>query len=68
MCCFIQMVVQQSDNMLDQLRKENEILKDQVDDLMEQVGTKADADDQIMVQVNSKVEEWKVFPLSIVLS
>ena len=54
------MVVQQSDNMLDQLRKENEILKDQVDDLMEQVGTKADADDQIMVQVNNKVEEWKV--------
>ena len=60
------MVVQQSDNMLDQLRKENEILKDQVDDLMEQAGTKADADDQIMVQVNNKVEEWKVMFIAII--
>lgn len=61
------MVVQQSDNMLDQMRKENDILKDQVDDLMEQVGNKADADDQIMVQVNNKVEEWKVRCSAMVL-
>ena len=27
---------------------------------MDQVRTKGDADDEIMVQVNKKVEEWKV--------
>ena len=32
----------------------------QVEDLMEQVRSKVDADDEIMVQVNNKVEEWKV--------
>jgi hypothetical protein len=31
-----------------------------LDDLNEQVKSKTDADDEIMVQVNNKVEEWKV--------
>ena len=32
----------------------------QVDELLMQVKSKADADDEIMAQVNYKVEEWKV--------
>lgn len=32
----------------------------QIEDLQEQVKTNADADDEIMAQVNKKVDEWKV--------
>ncbi len=55
----MQLVVQQSDNMMDNLRKENDMLKEQLQDMTDQVTTKADADDEIMVKVNLKVEEWK---------
>lgn len=33
---------------------------EQVQDLRMQFATKTDTDDQIMVAVNAKVEEWKV--------
>ena len=32
----------------------------QVDELMEHVKSKADADDEIMAQLNNEVEKWKV--------
>lgn len=54
------MVVDKSDSIIDRLNRENDLLKDQVADLLEQVKSKADMDDEIMVQVNDKVEEWKV--------
>lgn len=44
----------------DQLTRENSGLKQQVADLHDQVGAKREADDQIMVELNNKVEEWKV--------
>lgn len=53
-------VLQQSDAVTDRLREENEMLKAQVLDLNEQVQSKTDADDAIMVAVNNKVEEWKI--------
>ena len=54
------MVVDKSDSVIDGLRRENNMLQDQIQDLMEQVKTKADMDDEIMVKVNDKVEQWKV--------
>ncbi|XP_070190390.1 centrosomal protein of 290 kDa-like [Littorina saxatilis] len=52
-------VLQQSDSVTDRLREENEILKAQVQDLTEQVQSKSEADDAIMVAVNNKIEEWQ---------
>ncbi|CAL1542937.1 unnamed protein product [Lymnaea stagnalis] len=52
-------VLQQSDAVTDALREENEILKNQVQDLTEQVQSKGEADDAIMVAVNQKVDEWQ---------
>ena len=45
---------------MDALKRENEMLKEQIDALMLQVGSVNEADDRIMVQVDAKVEEWKV--------
>ena len=59
MICF-QSVLQQSDAVTDALREENEILKNQVQDLTEQVQSKGEADDAIMVAVHQKVDEWRV--------
>merc|ERR1711974_264949 len=53
------MGLQQSDAVTDALREENEILKNQVQDLTEQVQSKGEADDAIMVAVNQKVDEWQ---------
>lgn len=44
----------------EKLTRENTALRQQVADLHEQVGAKGEADDQIMVELNNKVEEWKV--------
>ncbi|XP_059169831.1 centrosomal protein of 290 kDa-like [Physella acuta] len=52
-------VLQQSDAVTDALREENEILKNQLQDLTEQVQSKGEADDAIMVAVNQKVDEWQ---------
>ncbi|GFO27236.1 centrosomal protein of 290 kda-like, partial [Plakobranchus ocellatus] len=52
-------VLQQSDAVTDALREENEILKNQVQDLTEQVQSKGEADDAIMVAVHQKVDEWR---------
>ncbi|PVD27873.1 hypothetical protein C0Q70_10448 [Pomacea canaliculata] len=55
----LKVVLQQSDAVTDRLREENEILKSQVQDLTEQVQSKTEADDAIMVAVNNKIEEWQ---------
>ncbi|ELU00323.1 hypothetical protein CAPTEDRAFT_217708, partial [Capitella teleta] len=55
----LRMVVEKSDEMAEHYRKKTQALQCQLDDLNEQVKSKTDADDEIMVQVNNKVEEWK---------
>ncbi|XP_071137463.1 centrosomal protein of 290 kDa-like isoform X1 [Mytilus edulis] len=52
-------VLEQSDAVTDKLREENDVLNAQVADLNEQVQSKTDADDAIMVAVNEKIEEWR---------
>jgi len=52
-------ILQQSDMIIDDMRKERDALRAQVQDLRVQFATKTDTDDQIMVAVNAKVEEWK---------
>ncbi|XP_077999910.1 centrosomal protein of 290 kDa-like [Glandiceps talaboti] len=55
----LKIVVQQSDSLADSLRKENDVLKDQISELNVHIHSKGDADDEIMVALNKKVEEWK---------
>ncbi|NWH65851.1 CE290 protein, partial [Geococcyx californianus] len=52
-------IVQQSDILMDQLRKENEQYKFQVQELSDQLKAKNEEDDPLMAAVNAKVEEWK---------
>ncbi|XP_053396760.1 centrosomal protein of 290 kDa-like [Mercenaria mercenaria] len=56
----LKLVLQQSDTVQDRLREDNEILKSKVADLTEQLASKTDADDAIMVAVDNKIEEWKL--------
>ncbi|XP_033017661.1 centrosomal protein of 290 kDa isoform X4 [Lacerta agilis] len=56
----MKLIVQQSDIVMDQLRKEKEQYKFQVHELMEQLKAKNEEDDPLMAAVNEKVEEWKV--------
>lgn len=55
----LKIVLQQSDMIIDDMRKERDALRAQVQDLRMQFSTKTDTDEQIMAAVNSKVEEWK---------
>ncbi|KAJ7329890.1 hypothetical protein JRQ81_016064 [Phrynocephalus forsythii] len=55
----MKLIVQQSDFVMDELRKEKEQYKQQVHELMEQLKAKNEEDDPVMVAVNEKVEEWK---------
>ncbi|NXJ34250.1 CE290 protein, partial [Ciconia maguari] len=52
-------IVQQSDIVMDQLRKEKEQYKFQVQELSDQLKAKNEEDDPLMAAVNAKVEEWK---------
>ncbi|XP_014819115.1 PREDICTED: centrosomal protein of 290 kDa [Calidris pugnax] len=52
-------IVQQSDTIMDQLRKEKEQYKFQVQELSDQLKAKNEEDDPLMAAVNAKVEEWK---------
>ncbi|EDO30620.1 predicted protein, partial [Nematostella vectensis] len=54
-----QTILQQSDLILEEMRRERDALRAQVQDLRVQVSSKTDADDEIMMAVNVKVEEWK---------
>ncbi|XP_067168937.1 centrosomal protein of 290 kDa isoform X1 [Apteryx mantelli] len=55
----MKLIVQQSDIFMDQLRKEKEQYKFQVQELSDQLKAKNEEDDPLMSAVNAKVEEWK---------
>ncbi|XP_039724935.1 centrosomal protein of 290 kDa isoform X3 [Pteropus medius] len=53
-------IVHQTDNIMDQLKKENDYYRLQVQELTDLLKAKNEEDDPVMVAVNAKVEEWKV--------
>ncbi|XP_042638626.1 centrosomal protein of 290 kDa [Orycteropus afer afer] len=53
-------IVHQTDNVTDQLKKENEHYRLQVQELTELLKAKNEEDDPVMIAVNAKVEEWKL--------
>ncbi|NXE33117.1 CE290 protein, partial [Ptilorrhoa leucosticta] len=55
----MKLIVQQSDIIMDELRKEKDGYRFQVQDLSDQLKAKNEEDDPLMAAVNAKVEEWK---------
>ncbi|XP_072045515.1 centrosomal protein of 290 kDa-like [Amphiura filiformis] len=55
----VKVVLQQSDTYTQNIQQENEVLKEQIRDLTDQIRGRSVADDDIMEALNKKVEEWK---------
>ncbi|ERE88108.1 centrosomal protein [Cricetulus griseus] len=53
-------VVHQTDTVMDQIKKENEHYRLQVQELSDLLKAKDEEDDPVMIAVNAKVEEWKL--------
>ena len=54
-------MIQKSDEELLSVQRENELQRLQIDNFVEQLRLKNDSDDEIISQVNRKVEQWKVY-------
>ncbi|XP_027449465.1 centrosomal protein of 290 kDa isoform X3 [Zalophus californianus] len=53
-------IVHQTDNIMDQLKKENDHYRLQVQELTDLLKAKNEEDDPVMAAVSAKVEEWKL--------